>query len=129
MKTYKLTGDNLDKNVKSTEYRIDSLMKSLHYFQTYADRDWIDLSSYDDTPHVPAKSSINTMTLLPSESDYKKLTKNFTHHVACILKEYMPFFSSFGSGLERHIQHQYFEEMSQKSKVVNLQKKMYYMFG
>ena len=35
MKTYKLTGDNLDKNVKPTEYRVDSQTKSLHYFQTY----------------------------------------------------------------------------------------------
>ena len=59
------------------------------------------------------------MTLLPSEVDYKKLTKNFTHHVARILKEYMPFFSSFGSGLETHIRHQYYEEMSQKSEVVS----------
>lgn len=120
MKTYKLTGDNLDKNVKPTEYRVDSQTKSLHYFQTYAVRDRIDLTSYDDTPPVLDESSINTKRLLPSESDYKKLTKNFTHHVVRILKEYMPFFSSFGSGLERHIRHQYYEEMSQKSEVVSI---------
>ena len=120
LKTYKLTGDNLDKNVKPTEYRVDSQTKSLHYFQTYAVRDRIDLSSYDDTPPVVDESCINTKRLLPSESDSKKLTKNFTHHVARILKEYMPFFSAFGSGLERHIRHQYYEEMSQKSEVVSI---------
>ena len=76
---------------------------------------------YDDSPPVSDESSINTMTLLPSEADYNKLIKNFTHHVAHILNEYMPFFSSFGSGLERHIHHQYYEEMSQKSEVVSLQ--------
>jgi L1 cell adhesion molecule like protein len=119
MKTYKLTGDNLDKNVKPTEYRIDSQTKSLHYFQTYAVRDRIDLTSYDDTPPVLDESSINTKMMLPSESDYKKLTKNFSQHVVRILKEYMPFFSSFGSGLERHIRHKYYEEMSQKSEVVS----------
>ena len=121
MKTYKLTGDNLDKNVKPTEYRVDSQTKSLHYFQTYAVRDRIDLTSYDDTPPVLDESSISTKSLLPSESDYKQLTKNFTHHVARILKEYMPFFSSFGSDLERHIRHQYYEEMSQKSEIVSSQ--------
>lgn len=121
MKTYKLTGDNLDKNVKPMEYRVDSQTKSLHYFQTYAVRDRIDLTSYDDTPPVLDESSISTKSLLPSESDYKQLTKNFTHHVARILKEYMPFFSSFGSGLERHIRHQYYEEMSQKSEIVSSQ--------
>ena len=120
MKTYKLTGDNLDKNVKPTEYRVDSQTKSLHYFQTYAVRDRIDLSSFDDTPPVLDESSINIKRLLPSESNYKKLTKNFTHHVVRILKEYMPFFSSFGSDLERHIRHQFYEEMSQKSEVVSI---------
>ena len=61
------------------------------------------------------------MTLLPSEVDYKKLTKNFTHHVARILKEYMPFFSSFGSGLEikAYSPSILYEEMSQKSEVVS----------
>ena len=29
LKTYKLTGDNRDKNVKPTDYRVDSQMKSL----------------------------------------------------------------------------------------------------
>ena len=119
LKTYKLTGDNLDKNVKPTDYRVDSQTKSLHYFQTYAVRDRIDLSSYDDTPPVVDESNINTKTLLPSESDYEQLTRNFSHHAARVLKEYMPFFSSFGSGLERHIRHCYYEEMLQKSEVVS----------
>ena len=119
LKAYKLTGDNLDKNVKPTDYRVDSQTKFLHCFQTYAVRDRIDLSSYDDTPPVMDESNINTKTLLPSESDYEQLTSNFSHHVAHVLKQYMPFFSSFGSGLERHIRHQYYEEMSQKSEVVS----------
>lgn len=109
----------MDKNVKPTDYRVDGQTKSLHFFQTYAVLDRIDLSSYDDTPPAVDESSINTMTLLPSDSDYEELKKNFTHHVACILKEYMPFFLSFGSGLERHIRHKYYEEMSQKSVVVS----------
>lgn len=35
------------------------------------------------------------------------------------LKRYMPFFITFGQGVERHILHQYSEEMSRKSSVVS----------
>jgi hypothetical protein len=84
-------------------------MKSLHYIfrHTYVVWDRIDLTSYDDGPPVIDESSINTKMMLPSESDDKKFTKNFSQYVVCILKEYMPFFSSFASGLERHIRHMY----------------------
>ena len=109
----------MDKNVKPTDYRVDSQTKSLHYFQTYTVRDRIDLTSYDDTPPMLDKPNINTTKLLPSDSDYEELTKNFTYHVARVLKEHMPFFSTFGSGLERQIRHKYYEEMSQKSEVVS----------
>ena len=88
-------------------------------FSDIAVQDKIDLSSYSDTPPVVDESSIDTKMLLPSESDYDQLKKNFSHHVARVLKEYMPFFSSFGSGLERHICHRYYEEMLQKSEVVS----------
>ena len=60
LKTYKVVGDNLDKNVKPTDYRVDSQTKSLHFFQSYAVRDRIDLSSYDDSPLVVDESSIDT---------------------------------------------------------------------
>ena len=125
LKTFKLTGDNLDENVKPSDVRVDSQTKSLHYFQTYAVRDRIDLSSYDDTPPVLDESSMDTTTLLPTEADYKELKNNFTHHIARILKEYMPFFSSFGSGVERHIRHRFYEEMSQKSEVVSCAYSLY----
>ena len=71
-----LTGDNLDKNVKQTDYRVHSLTKALHYCQTYAVRDRIDSSSYDDTSPEVDESSINNATLLPSETDYEELKKS-----------------------------------------------------
>ena len=52
MKTYKLTGDNLDKNVKPTEYRIDSQTRSLHYFQTYMLFRIGFISLHMTTPHL-----------------------------------------------------------------------------
>ena len=55
--------------MKPTECRVDSQTKSLHYYQTYAVRGRIDLSSIDYTPPVVNESSIDTLTLLPSESN------------------------------------------------------------
>ena len=46
--TYKLVGDNIDKNVKPREMRSDHQTRSLHYFHTYAVRDRVDMSSYSD---------------------------------------------------------------------------------
>ena len=92
LKTFKLIGDNLDKNVKPSDVRVDSQTQSLHYFQTYGVRDRIDLTSYDDTPPVVDESKVDTTRLLPSESDYQELTKNFSFLVARVLKQYMPFF-------------------------------------
>ena len=125
LKTYKVVGDNLDKNVKPTDYRVDSQTKSLHFFQSYAVRDRIDLSSYDDSPPVVDESSIDTTKLLPSASDSEEQTKHFAYHVARVLKQYMPFLTSYGSGLETHIRHQFYEEMSQKSEIVSLDTCMY----
>ena len=34
----------------------------------------------------------------------------------------MPFFKEFGAGLERHIRHEYYEEVSVKSEVVSAHK-------
>ena len=51
--------------------------------------------------------------------DHEALSKNFSYLVARVHKEYMPFFASFGSGLEKRIRHQYYEEMSLKSEVVS----------
>ena len=119
LKTFKLVGDNVDKNVKPSDVRVDSQTKSLHYFQTYAVRDRIDLTSYDDTPPVIDESKVDSTRLLPSESDHNELTKNFSFQVARVLKQYMPFFEKFGAGLEKHIRHKFYEEMGQKSEVVS----------
>ena len=119
LKTFKLVGDNVNKNVTPSDVRVDSQTQSLHYFQTYAVRDRIDLTAYDDTPPVVDESKIDTARLLPSDSDHDELTKNFSILVARVLKQYMPFFEKFGFGLERHIRHNHYEEMGQKSEIVS----------
>ena len=44
-KTFKLVGDNIDKNINPQDVRLDSQTVSLHYFHSYAVRDRIDMSN------------------------------------------------------------------------------------
>lgn len=118
--SYKLVGDNVDKEVKPREMRSDHQTRSLHYFHAYAVRDRIDLSSVSDVKVTPDIGSINITDLLPSASDDEELKKNFTLLMCQTLKKYMPFFGKFATGISRHIKHEYFAEMSQKSEVVSV---------
>lgn len=115
-----MVGDNIDKNIQPQDMRLDNQTKSLHYFHVYAVRDRIDLSDYDDTLPSPDISSISIDKLLPSDDDNTNLRANYSILIARVLKKYMPFFNAFGNGLERHIRHQYYEEMSSKSEVVRV---------
>lgn len=116
MKIFKHVGDNLDKNVKPSDVRVNNQIQLLHYFQTYAVRDRIDLTYYDDTPPMIDTSKVDTTQLLPSESDYKGLMKDFSFLVARVLKQYMPFLEKFASGLERHIQQKFMRRWDKSPK-------------
>lgn len=97
---------------------LDNQAKSLHYFHVYGVRNRIDLSAYsDDSPPIP--SAIDFDVILPSKEDEAAILHNFSILVARVLKKYMPIFKKFGNGLERHIRHEYYEEMSKKSEVVS----------
>ena len=117
--TLKLVGDNLDKDIKPRDMREDNQTQSLHYFHVYGVRDRIDLTNYDDQQPIPDISSICIDKLLPSKEDELALCANFCILIAQVLKKHMPFFKEFGNGLERHIRHEYYEEMSSKSNVVS----------
>ena len=119
--TFKLVIDNLDKNIKpgAGNMRINHQTKSLHYTHIYAVKDRIDLTDYDDTQPNPDINSIDVKLLLPSPEDKSALLKNFGFLISRVLKKRLPFFKQFGSGLERHIRHKYYEEMAHKSEVVS----------
>ena len=118
--TYKLVGDNIDKNVKPRDMRIDSQTQSLHYFHAYAVRDRINVSHMDDQLSLPSLDNIDLAAVLPTEKDHKAIKGLFSIHVARVLKKFFPFFAKFGQGLEQHIKHDFFKEMSQKSEVVGV---------
>lgn len=117
--TYKLVGDNIDKHVKPREMRVDAQSQSLHFFNVYAVRDRVDASNLSDQPSLPDVSSIRVEDILPTPDDHTAITTNFAILIGRVLKKHMPFFSCFGSGLEKHIKHEYYQQMSQKSEVVN----------
>ena len=50
---FRIIGDNIDKNVKPRFYRMESQVRSLHYYHSYALLDRIDLSAASDSR--PAK--------------------------------------------------------------------------
>ena len=43
--SYKIVGDNIDKNIRASFQRIDHQTKSIHYFHTFAAKDRIDFSN------------------------------------------------------------------------------------
>ena len=118
--SFKIVGDNLDKYVKPRDMREDAQASILHFFNMYTVRNRLDTSQLsEDMPTIDFKS-INVEKVLPSADDYSSLTSNFAVLVCRILKKHMPFFSTFGSGVERHIPHSYSREMAMKSEVVSL---------
>jgi len=69
MATYKLVGDNLNKNVHPRDMRSDHQTHSFNFFHTYAVRDRIDLSEFSDDERSP--EVFKAENLLPS-TDNKK---------------------------------------------------------
>ena len=97
---------------------MENQAKCLHFVQLYAVADRIDLSKVSDVPPVPDISKFNYKSFLPSQHDHDTL-KNFCTLIVQVLKKYVPFFKKFGSGVERHIQHQYSRHLATKSIVVS----------
>lgn len=119
-KTFKIVMDNIDKNIKPNQMREDYQTKSLHYMHKYAVRDRIDLSSFDDKPCLPDIGAIKLGKILPSDADHSAIRTNMSTLVARILVRNLPFFKQFSHCLERHVRHEFTEEMSQVSEVVSI---------
>lgn len=117
--TFKIVGDNIDKEVKPQDMRSDYQTRSLHYFHSYAVRDRVNMDNFDDSVHTPDITAVDLEVLLPSKEDEADLYANMGILIARILKKYIPFFKEFGKGVERHIMHENSEEMSRKSSVVS----------
>lgn len=116
--TYKLVGDNIDKNVRPREMRSDNQTRSLHYFHTYALRDRLDLSDVSNKAPATDIAHMQVEALLPSASDKATMIKHFSILIARVLSKYIPYFEKLKC-LERHIRHEFSNQMSKKSEVVS----------
>lgn len=115
---YKVVIDNIDKNVKPRDMRIDSQTKSLHYVQIYSVKDRVDFSSWSE---LPKDGEMCLYDILPSTADYLKLKENLSILVARTMTDNLSFFSGdFKSLVQRHVPHPYSREMSTKSEVVSV---------
>lgn len=104
---YQIIGDTLNKEVKPRYKRIDRWTASLHFFQHYALRDHINLSSLSDVPNpylsVPT-SEFPIDTLLPRPADHQTLLNNFTILISrVVVFELVYFENTFGTTVNHHI--------------------------
>lgn len=122
-KSFKIVVDNIDMAVKTRYMRVEKFQnQSLHYVNSYAVQSRINFNHLSDVyPDSCANAPIvNAKLLLPSVEDDRTLRKLFMTHVSRILTTNMKFFEfSFDGVVDWHIKHQYYEEMSAKSKVVS----------
>ena len=81
-------------------------------------RDRLDLSGVSNKTPVPDVSAIRLESLLPSTSDENAIVNNFSILIGRVLSKYIPYFDKFKC-LERHIRHDFTDEMSKKSEVVS----------
>ena len=114
----KFVGDNIDKNVRPRHQTIEKQTRSLHYFNSYACLDRVDLSGLSDaTPSINIRS-IGIETVLPTSEDVDQLLSNFAVIACRILVKHIPALAKFDEITTDHIQHQHYTEMSKRSKVV-----------
>ena len=120
---FKLVGDNLDKNLNRRHQRIDRKTQSFHFFQSFAVRDRIDLSSCSQSPNCFSTKPVSQLpidTLLPSLSDDQILLSNFSTIVSRVLVTELSYFSdTFTDVIIKHIKHDYYDNMSLKSETVS----------
>ena len=77
-KGFKVIGDNLDKTVRPRRQRFDERTKSLHYFNSMAILDRVDMSKLSDERSAFNYSSFSLESLLPHPEDLAEITANFS---------------------------------------------------
>ena len=102
----------------------DTAAQSSHYFHSYAVRDRIDLTDYNDiSPPRPVQWTMTDYVavakkVLPTTVEEKALSENFVQLVARVIIQQIPYFQQFENVLPTFITHKYSEEMSRNSEMV-----------
>ncbi|KAL5510576.1 hypothetical protein EMCRGX_G006142 [Ephydatia muelleri] len=117
---FRLVGDNVDKNVKPRDMRLNSQTTSLHYFHTYAVKDRICFSHLSTDPIEIVQDSINFEMFYPTVGDNTQLVSNLETLVARMFVQRIPGLQSLSAEATPHIKHLYSKQMALKSEVVPL---------
>ena len=81
--------DNIDKNVRPREMRLDSQTESLHYMHLYSVRDRVNFSSLSNTPK---NNDISIYDILPTAEDYAQLKHNLSFLLGHTMTDHLSFF-------------------------------------
>ncbi|KAL5506330.1 hypothetical protein EMCRGX_G007948 [Ephydatia muelleri] len=117
---FRLVGDNVDKNVKPRDMRLNRQTTSLHYFHTYAVKDRICFSHLSTDPIEIVQDSINFEMFYPTVGDNTQLVSNLETLVARMFVQRIPGLQSLSAEATPHIKHLYSKQMALKSEVVPL---------
>ena len=119
---FKMEMDNVDKNEKSRYSRIENKRPtSHHYVNMYGVKDRIDFSALSDEQPSPLSNVIESLaSLLPSSADDHHIRHNFIIHISRVLAKHLTYFKvCFEDIVTKHIKHDYYDQMEQKSHVVS----------
>ena len=114
--------------------RSDRQNESVHYFQSYAVKDRVNLTNVSDVAptKIPTVSEV-LEKVLPTDCDDAVVQDEFALLVARMMCDNMPCFKeNFSDVVQCHIPHKYVQEMSSKSEVVritSLTKRIIYNFN
>lgn len=119
---FEFVGDNIDKNVNSRHMKQDRQTQSMYYYHSYAVCDRTSICGLSES--VPNLKSIPVLSIpvtkiLPSDCDQQSLLHNFTILISRLITNNFPYFEeNYGNITIRHISHDFYKEMSQKSETV-----------
>eukprot|EP00731_Ephydatia_muelleri_P025442 Em0017g525a len=117
---FKLIGDNIDKNIKPRDMRINNQTESLHYFHEFAVKDRINFSDITNNAELVFPDDIDYSVFYPNDDDDAQLVSNFQTLVTRIFVEHIPHLQHLFGNVTHNIQHKYSKNMSIKSTVVPL---------
>ena len=115
---FKVVIDNIDMNLRPRYQTFERQMKSIHYVNSYAVRDRVDLSSYSSTAANSGHNVVPIESLLPDEDDRRNILANFVVLAGRILCESLPALREIPDLATNHILHIHSKEMSSKSEIV-----------
>ena len=115
---YYFVGDNVDMRTKVRHMTFAHQNKDQHMYQICAYENRVSGNHLDNTRPKAQAEEVPFVELVPCDAEKEKLTSDFAFLVASKWAQHIPCFQKYKAVLPSHIQHQYLDEMKQKSRRV-----------